>query len=139
MVRLRGSTCAFGFEAIFLGSVTACGTGSVCPTLSTTKVLMKMTITKERRVRIGARPRHKQKTECSKEIFVGTAAPGCPAAKRRKPLHTLSLRALMHLHCAPGLVPGMTNILERAFGAFRLAREAQLPTVPDDLVREQNP
>ena len=44
MVRLRGSTCAFGFEEICFGSVTACGAGKVWAAVSPTKVLMTVLI-----------------------------------------------------------------------------------------------
>src|SRR5579862_1217362 len=54
MVRLLGSTCAFGFEAICLGSVMACGAEMVCAAtnVSLTKVLIRMTIAKRMNVRM---------------------------------------------------------------------------------------
>src|SRR5580658_6298515 len=56
MARLRGSTCAFGFEAICLGSVTAWGVGRVwAMAVSATTVLMNMTIAKSRTIRMSGR------------------------------------------------------------------------------------
>src|SRR5579864_9500332 len=58
MVRLRGSTCALGLEAICLGSVIACGVGRVwAVTVSARTVLMSMTITKRSKVRMELEPR----------------------------------------------------------------------------------
>src|SRR5271170_6377313 len=56
-VRLRGSTCALGLEAICLGSVTDCGAGKVwAVAVSVTTVLMSMTIAKSTRVRMKPEP-----------------------------------------------------------------------------------
>ncbi len=52
---------------------------------------------------------------------------------------TLRLRILVHLDRAPGLVAGVADVLERTLCTIRFTREAELPSMPDDLVREQNP
>jgi hypothetical protein len=53
MVIPRGSTCAFGFDEISLGSVVACGATRVCATaVSLTTELITTTITKSAKVRI---------------------------------------------------------------------------------------
>src|ERR1700704_3704352 len=54
MVKLRGSTCALGLEAICLGSVTAWGEGRVWAAVSMTAVLINMTIAKSAIVRMGS-------------------------------------------------------------------------------------
>src|SRR5580692_1270482 len=46
---------------------------------------------------------------------------------------------LVHFHRAPRLVPGVADVLQRTLRALRLARDAQLPSVPDDLVGKENP
>src|SRR5215467_11867913 len=51
----------------------------------------------------------------------------------------LGLRSGMPVHRTPGFIFGMADVLEPAVDALRCASEAQLTSVPDDLVREQNP
>jgi hypothetical protein len=40
----------------------------------------------------------------------------------------------MNLHRGPGLIGGVAEIFQKAIGAFGTAGDAQLPSVPDDLV-----
>src|SRR5947209_5232706 len=56
---------------------------------------------------------------------------------RHKPLSRL--RAFMHLDRGPGLVLRMAQWLDGTIRTLRLPRDAQIPSMVDDLVRIQNP
>src|ERR1700691_5689184 len=56
-----------------------------------------------------------------------------------RPASSLYFCIFMHLNRAPRLVAGVADDLQQAFNAFWLAGNAQLPSVPNDLMREQNP
>src|SRR5579863_1090160 len=45
----------------------------------------------------------------------------------------------MHLDGSPGLIPSVADVLQRTVHAFRLACDAQFPSMPDKLVSEQDP
>src|ERR1700691_2594643 len=45
----------------------------------------------------------------------------------------------MHLHRTPGLVGGVAEVFEGTVNALGLAGDAKLASVPDDLVRKENP
>src|SRR5258707_15676851 len=86
MVSLRGSTCAFGFDAICLGSVTACGAGRVwAETASVTTVLIQMTIAKSARKRMGGNLESlvKKKTSRGDTLSRSCASPPCSRFYRR--------------------------------------------------------
>src|SRR5215469_11311297 len=52
---------------------------------------------------------------------------------------TLPHRCLMHLDCAPCLIAGMADTLQRTLDAIGFPCEAQFPPMPDHLVRKQYP
>src|ERR1035438_2444248 len=52
---------------------------------------------------------------------------------------TLRFRVLVRLHRAPGFVRGMADIFQCTVDALGLAGDAELASVPDDLVGKQNP
>src|SRR2546423_14274387 len=100
MVRLRGSTCALGLEAICLGSVTAGGVGSVCASAASARIMpMSTTIAKTAKVRMTVVRLESvtQNQQCSK-------ARRCITQQRL-------FRVLVRLHRAPGLVGGVTDVL----------------------------
>ena len=51
----------------------------------------------------------------------------------------LRVRVLVQVYRAPGFVGGVAEIFERAIDAFGFAGDTQAATVPDDLVREEDP
>src|ERR1700683_253750 len=126
MVKLRASACALGLEATCLGSVTAWGAGNVwAATVSARTVFMSMTIANEMRMRMRIRS---LEVEAPKN-----------SSRRSDAQRSLSFRILMHLHGAPGLVGGVAEVFEGAVYAPRLAGDAELASVPDDLVGKENP
>src|SRR5579871_5134326 len=134
MLRLLGSTCAFGLEAIFFGSVMASGVGRFCATeaISLRTVVISMAIANQVKARMQARPFHGKESLTEGEKRKGFLAWG--AAFR-----ALTHRRLMHVDSAPRLVAGVAEIFQRAIDALGLAGITQLAPVPDDLMREQNP
>src|SRR5579863_1388790 len=125
MVRLRGSTCALGLEAICLGSVMACGAGSVwAASGSATMVLMSMTIANETKVRMRLRALKRPTTKSLSKLAAAI---------------DLSVRVLVQADGAPSLVGGVADIFEQAVDALGLASDAELASVPDDLVRKKYP
>src|SRR6202046_979303 len=48
-------------------------------------------------------------------------------------------RVLVQLHRAPGFICRVADIFQRAIDAFGFAGDAELASVPDDLVSEENP
>src|ERR1700729_1135780 len=130
MVRLRGSTWALGFESICLGSVTATGAARVwAATVSVTTVLMSMTIANETKVRMGV-------AGFGVRVTGKILAEGSKAVEQRP---RSRFRVLVHVHRAPGFVGGVAQVLERTVDTLRLASDAKLASVPDDLVGKENP
>ena len=131
MVRLRGSTSALGLDAICLGSVTALGVGRVWAAMvSARTVLINMTIANEIEMRMGlafgasGEEKVYQNAQCSK-------------AARLRPWLRFSI--LVHVDRAPGLVGGVAEVFERTVDTLGLARDAELASVPYDLVGKKNP
>src|SRR5580704_14670244 len=126
MVRLRGSTCALGLEAICLGSVTAWGVLRVwASTVSVTSVLMSMTIANEMKIRMGIR---------GLEVRVAKNS-------SRRPMVRKALRfcVFVHFHGAPGFIGGVAKVFEGTVEALGLTGDAELASVPDDLVGKEDP
>src|SRR5579863_1056527 len=62
-----------------------------------------------------------------------------PVGTTRALTQALRLCSLVHVHGAPGFVGGVAEIFEGALGALWLARDAEFPPMPDDLMRKQDP
>src|ERR1700731_2827906 len=45
----------------------------------------------------------------------------------------------MYFHRAPGLIGGMADVFQKAIHALRFARNAELASMPDNLMGEENP
>ena len=77
IVRVRGSTCALGFEEICLGSVTACGAGKVWAAASETTVLIRTTIAKGTRVRMKDKASGEGEEKVYQSAIVNLAVGNC--------------------------------------------------------------
>src|SRR5690349_8861447 len=82
-------------------------------------------------------------------VILGAATSPGLSSSRRAPVTSermfcaqddgMLFRTLVNSHRTPGLVGGITDVLQRTVHAFRTAGNAQFASVPDDLVGEQSP